>query len=85
MNNVVSASDAVVKTFGGATLSDVHWLDNGSGKYGIGFDFDNSGGGGATIKAKADKCVHASGSGVLGRELDGDRVTPNGDDKTWSF
>jgi len=85
MNEDVAAGDALSKVSGGCTISNIRWIENGSGRYAIGFDFDNSGAGGATMKAEADECVHASGIAGSGRRLDGDGVTPNGDDVTWSF
>lgn len=87
MDDNVAASTALTKTSGSCSVSNIRWLDNGSGKYAIGFDFDNTSGGGATMTAHADKCENkAAPTGVnLGRKLDGDRVKPNGDDKTWPF
>jgi len=78
MDDTISATDALTMVAGGAAVTNVRWLGNGSGSFALGFDFDNCAGGGLTLRANADKCLH-SGSG-WGRELDGNGVQPNGDD-----
>ena len=85
MDDSIAADAALVKTAGGATVSNMRWLSNEYGAYGVGFDFENRTEAGATLRAVAEKCVHKSSVGGEGRQLDGDGVTPNGDDLEWNF
>lgn len=80
-----TAATAITKLSGTCAVSNFRWISNGSGEYAIGFDFDNTGGGGATMRAHADKCRHMCGSTGLGRKLDGNAIKPNGDDRDWFF
>jgi len=52
-------------------------------KRGLGFDFNKTGGAATTMRAVADKCRNEGGA--EGRQMDGDRVTPGGDNREWSF
>ena len=76
------ATDALEKTTGCPT-SDHRWFGNANGDYGLGFDFDKTGGAATTMRAVADKCRNEGEVGGL--PMDGDRVTPGGDDREWSF
>jgi hypothetical protein len=49
----------------------------------LGFDFDKAGGAATTMRAVADKCQNDGQGG--GRQLDGNRVKPNEDNRDWSF
>ena len=80
-----SASQALVKVTGACAVSNFRWVDNGSGSFCVGFDFDNPVVGGTQMKAVSEKCLHESGNSGGGSELDGDRISPNGDDKIWGF
>lgn len=82
MGDYFPANQAVIKTNGTCSVSDFRWVSNGYGMFCDGFEFDNENGGGATMKADADKC-QADGIGNL--RLDGDGEAPNGDDWPWSF
>ena len=76
-----AANVALIKV-GGCPTANYHWLGTTNGYYGIGFDFDKTGGGTTTMRAVADKCRN---EGAEGRALDGDRVNPAGDNKEWIF
>ena len=80
-----SASNALALVSGSCTISNVQWLSNPYGEYGIGFDFDKTGTGSVTVKVHADKCLHDCSNTGMGRELDGDRIDENGDDYEWEF
>jgi len=82
MNQNNPASDALLK-LSGCPTTDHRWFGNSDGVYGLGFDFDKTGGAGTTMRAVADKCRNDGGS--KGRQMDGDRVTPSGDNREWSF
>jgi hypothetical protein len=82
MDDSYAATQAVTKISGSCSVSNFRWVDNGSGKFCLGFDFDNTGGGGATMRAHAFYCVNSC---TLGRQLDGNRVQENGDDRDWAF
>jgi len=84
LDNTPLATDAVVKESGGAVISDTHWLKDSEGNfYGIGFTFDKSADiSPTTMKAISDKIRN---KGTEGRQMDGNRVQPNADDKQWSF
>ena len=77
-----AASDALMKVTGCPT-SNHRWFGNSDGIYGLGFDYDKTGGAATTMRAVADKC-RSEGLGG-GRELDGDRVEPSKDDRDWSY
>jgi hypothetical protein len=47
------------------------------------FDYDKTSGTGTTMKAEADNCKNAPAG--EGRQLDGDRTSPNKDDRDWSY
>jgi hypothetical protein len=76
------ANDALLKTAGYPT-SDHRWFGNADGYYGLGFDFDKAGGAATTMRAVADKCRNDGQGG--GRQLDGNRVKPNNDNRNWSL
>ena len=82
MNVTNSASDALTKVSGCPT-SDHRWFGNADGKYGLGFDFDKTGGAATTMRAVADKCRNEGVGG--GREMDGNRVKPSKDNRDWPF
>ncbi len=84
MDDSYAAAQAVTKLSGSCGVSNFRWVDNGSGKYCLGFNFDNTGGGGATMRAHADKCKNDC-DGDLGRKLDGNRIQENEDDRDWTF
>ena len=64
----------------GGPISNVQWCgDTGYGKYVLGFNYDNTGGG-ASLRAVADYCTDEGG-----KPMDGDRETPNGDDYSWQY
>ena len=77
-----AATAALLKTAGCPTYGH-RWFGNDDGDYGLGFCFDKTGGSATTMRAVADKCRNEGSSG--GRELDGNRVKPNKDDRNWSF
>jgi len=80
MDDTASAEDALVCTSGGP-ISDQSWCgDTGYGKFVLGFNYDNTSGGGASLKAVADYCTDHGG-----KKMDGDRVADNGDDRTWDY
>lgn len=82
MCNTNAPDDALLKTAGCPT-SDHRWLGNINGFYGIGFDYDKTGGGATTMRALADKCRNDGGEG---RKMDGNRATPPyGTDCEWSY
>jgi len=82
MNDTISAQDAVVK-LSGCPTSNFRWVGTAAGNYIVGFDYDNTAGSGATMRAVSDKCKNQDADG--GRKLDGNRQKPNGDDRDWSF
>jgi len=84
LDNTPLATDAVIKEFGGAVISDTHWLKDTEGNfYGVGFVFDKTlDNSSTTMKAVSDKIRN---KGTEGRAMDGNRVQPNKDDKQWSF
>ena len=69
---------------GSEAFTSAYWLRDADWRiYGVGFKFDKTlDNSPLTVKAAADK-IRSEGAG--GRQMDGDRVTPNGDDKQWSF
>ncbi len=77
-----SANEALIKQSGCPT-SNHRWFDNADGYYGLGFDFDKTGGATTTMRAVADKCRNKGGT--EGRRMDGNRVTPSGDNRESSF
>jgi len=82
MSTSYSASDALIK-LSGCQTADHRWFGNASGTYGVGFNFDKTGGAATTMRAVADKCRNEGVGG--GRELDGDRINPNKDNRDWQF
>ena len=76
MSTTNSASDALTKQSGCPTF-DHRWFGNDDGYYGLGFDFDKSDGASTTMRTIANKCWNEGQD--CGRELDGNRVKPNGD------
>jgi hypothetical protein len=81
MNTTNSANDALT-VVSGCPITNRRWFGNADGYYGVGFDFDKTGGSNTTLRAVADRCRN---KGIQGRAMDGDRVQPNNDDKEWSF
>jgi len=79
MNVGVPASDAIIRV-SGDPISDEAWAGGSSNKFLLGFYY---GGNVTTVRALADKCRNADSYG--GRKMDGNRVTPNGDNKDWSW
>lgn len=77
-----AATDALLKTTGCPTTNH-SWFGNADGYYGLGFDFDKTGGAATTMRAVADKSRNEETGG--GREMDGDRVQPSKDNRDWSF
>jgi hypothetical protein len=82
MNNTIAAADALTKVQGCDTY-DYQWRGTTHGKFILGFAYDKTSGAATTVQANADKCKNSDPDG--GRQLDGDRVKPNGDPKQWSF
>ncbi len=83
MEDSIEANEAVIKTGGGGSLlGDPFWFSSGD-KYGVGFQFSTVSGG-LTMRAVSQKCVN-KGPADGRRRLDGNRVTPNGDNLDWSF
>ena len=80
-----TASQALTLTAGNCTVSNVRWLHNIYGTYGIGFDFEKHDSQSITVKVDADDCLHDCGNTGFGRKLDGDRIEQNGDDYEWNF
>lgn len=78
MYDGMSPSNAVMVTSG--SVSSRRWFGNGSGSYGVSFDYDKTGGGTQQLHAEADNCYDQSNS----RKMDGDRHT-YASDKDWSF
>ncbi len=70
----------IAVTVGSGSVSSRRWFSNGSGVYGISFDFDKTGGGAQQLHAEADVCTQESNQ----RRMAGDRHT-YGSDKDWSF
>jgi hypothetical protein len=66
----------------------LRWFGNESGKYGVSFDFESHAGA-ATMTAVAAKCRNRCWPNWtedwMRRQLDGNRVKPNTDNKPWSF
>ena len=88
LDDTPPAKDAMVKTLGGVIISDEHWLKDTEGNfYGIGFTFDKSlDNSTATMEALSDKIRSKIKDIFSGpRQMDGDRVQPNTDDKQWSY
>ena len=80
------ASDAVQKESGGAIISDTYWLEDATTEknvYGVGFTFDKtSDNAQTTMKAISTQIKN---QGAEGRQMDGDRIQPNNDDREWSY
>ncbi|MDK1031836.1 MAG: hypothetical protein QGD94_07515 [Planctomycetia bacterium] len=60
------------------------WFGNASGKYGVSFDFDLTGGGNITMRAEADNCKNEIAETVGNRKMAGD-LNVYTKDKDWSF
>lgn len=82
MCSTSAATDALLNITGCPTTNH-RWFGNVDGYFGLGFDFDKTGGAATTMRAVADKCRNEGGAD--GRRMDGDRVTPNGDNCEWSY
>ena len=83
MRDAEAAGSALIG-ISGTTAYSPHWAgDTSYGKFILGFSYDKTGGTGQTVRAVADHCKNADPDG--GREMDGDRVTPNGDDRDWPY
>jgi len=83
MDDSVPAHSAVTNVSG--SISGLRWIDNGSGRIGITFEFDKTGGGAQEVKARADKCRNKKPvSGCDNRKLSGDGAT-YGQDYLLSF
>ena len=83
MNDCVE--DDPVYRLSGRNITDSGWIENTKASFGWRFKFGSTGG---TTKMKADGIMcnsYHEGIINLGRELDGDRKTPNKDHKEWSF
>ena len=77
-------SDALIRQSGRSTSYHM-WVENGFGSFGLRFDFA-SGTGETSMRCVADKCRNVRFDALYnGRPLDGDRVSPNQDNKDWSF
>lgn len=83
MDDTVTATDALKKNSGGNTYSHDWKCETSHGKFALGFDYDKTDNTATEMKAVADKCKNAPTG--EGREMDGDRKTPNKDDKLWSY
>lgn len=85
MDDSESATNALVCDSGGP-ISNQSWCgDTGYGKFILGFDYNNTGGGGAEIRADATYCKDEGE-----KQMDANRITPNendpeGDDKEWEY
>jgi hypothetical protein len=84
LNNTPLATEALIKESGGAFITETYLLkDTEDNFYGVGFTFDKTlDNSPTTMKAVSDKIRN---QGTEGRQMDGDRVQPNTDDKQWSF
>ena len=83
MNDTISASSALVRVSGCPTFNH-RWAGNSNGMYMLGFDYDKTGGQATTMQAVPSNCKNKDTVGS-GREMDGDRVASNNDDKQWPF
>ena len=84
LNNAYPSQIALEKFSGGAKISDIHWMTNTEGKiYGLGFIFDKTSDNKQTIMKTVSILIR--NEGVSGRDMDGDRKTPNGDNKQWFY
>jgi hypothetical protein len=82
MDDQSQADHALVCDAGGP-ISDQCWCGDGGygfGEFILGFSYDNTGGGGATVRADADYCTDHGG-----KQMDGNRVDGNGDDLAWEY
>ena len=77
MDTTVSANDALPLPPG----YNKYWSgETGYGEYALGFDYTvDNGQGHGTATADADFCTDGS------KKMDGDRVAPNADDRTWQY
>lgn len=84
LDNTRPATDAVVKNSGGAVIFNTHWLEDTKGSfYGVGFTFDKTTDNArTTMKAISTQIRN---EGAEGRQMDGNRIHPNNDDREWSY
>ncbi len=83
MNVSVVGGNALTMVTGGPTY-DHNWRgDTTYGKFALGFDYDKTGGLATNMRGVAASCRNNDPDG--GREVDGDRVNPNKDDRDWSY
>lgn len=93
MDDNVTADFSLVQEGGICLTQNYRWFGDATGKFGIGFDIDNTNNDCANMRAIATRCKHKCYGNMTGRSLDGDAVTPNGDspaspgseDVQWSF
>jgi hypothetical protein len=84
LDGTSSATDALTKESGGAGIMETYWLKDTNAKfYGLGFVFDKTTDNTqTTMKAISNQIKN---EGTEGRQMDGDRVQPNDDDRQWSY
>jgi len=90
MDDTIGANTALTCEGGGPT-NDHRWgastrkdgTGTAYGEYLLGFDFDKTSGTATTMKAEADNCKNKDPDG--GREIDGNRIQPSKDDRTWPY
>lgn len=66
-----------------AFRSPIRWIQNTGGAFGIGFTYHRNGQNIAILRLDSAACKNKGFAG--GRNLDPDRITPNGDTWAWRF